>query len=101
VTCASTIDQAGVTAFNALVNCLQCTACYTTCDGAAAGSGCTGAPAMTDACDTGTPGTMTCQACAQCAQMKTCASQVTACKAITQCVDLANNLSATCGSLPM
>jgi hypothetical protein len=43
----------------------------------------------------------TCQTCVQCSETKTCANQVNACKAVMQCVDLANNLSTTCGSLPM
>jgi hypothetical protein len=56
---------------------------------------------MTDACDTGTPGMATCQTCSMCVQKTTCMSEVSACEAIPQCVDLGNNLYKTCGSLPM
>jgi hypothetical protein len=88
--CASTIDQPGVKAFNDLGSCLDCTACYTSCMGASDPT-CTGAPATMDACDTGT-----CQSCVSCAGNATCKSQVTACGALPQCVELATKLSTTC-----
>lgn len=103
VSCASMADQDGVMAYNDLVDCVFCTGCYTTCDGA--GSGCKAAPTTTDPCDTGTPGMTSCNTCQGCVLPKTgtgtCTNQLNACKAINACVDLVQNLASTCGSLPM
>jgi hypothetical protein len=99
--CASTFDAAGVDAYNQVLECVSCTACYTTCQGSAPNSGCTGAPPTTDACDTGTPGASACSTCQTCASTGTCQSEITACKAIPACVDLVTNLYMTCDPLPL
>ena len=52
-TCEEGLHAQGAMLFNALIDCVFCTACYTVCEGAT--NGCTMPPAMKDACDTGTP----------------------------------------------
>jgi hypothetical protein len=45
----------GAMLLNNLLNCIFCTACYTVCESSTQMGLCTGAPAMKDVCDTGTP----------------------------------------------
>jgi hypothetical protein len=101
--CASMVDQMGVMAYNAFINCIACNSCYTTCQGAMAGSGCMGTPTEDATCDVGTPGMTGCGACAMCTEKAggSCNAVLTACKGNPQCVDLAQNLYNTCGMLPM
>lgn len=103
--CASMVDQAGVEAYNTLLNCVFCNSCYTTCDGVAANSGCAmaldgGAPTEDTNCDTGTPGMSTCGTCQMCSVKSggQCSAALTACEGIMQCVDLLLNLATVCGS---
>ncbi len=94
--------------YNDILACVFCNACYTTCDGAAATSGCGGsfdggAPTEDTACDTGTPGMGTCQTCQMCAIKAggACFAALTACEGTPQCIDRLQNLATVCGSLPM
>jgi hypothetical protein len=69
--CNTVAHQPGVAAYDALLQCVFCNACYTTCDGAMTSSVCPMPPASQDPCD-GTQantaaclgGTMNCQICA-------------------------------------
>jgi len=102
-TCNSTAHQPGVTPYNALITCLFCTACYTTCDGATTlgqSGGCTAAPTMTDSCDTGTPGMTACDTCQTCSTKSgaTCAADLTACEGNGDCKALLTDL-ATCPAM--
>ncbi|MBS2033221.1 MAG: hypothetical protein JST54_35435 [Deltaproteobacteria bacterium] len=99
VTCASTVDAAGVQPYNDLLDCVYCTACYTSCDGANAG--CLSAPATFDSCDSSSTNTSACQACQTCSLGGTCAGQLAACQGQSQCTDLAQNLPSVCGALPI
>jgi hypothetical protein len=77
--CNMTKYAAGVDAYNVMLDCINCTACYTTCGGAAT---CTKPPPMMDPCDTGM-----CPACGQCSTSSggTCVTQRLACTNDTAC----------------
>jgi hypothetical protein len=92
--CAGSVDSAGVNHFNDLFSCIFCRACYTTCDGAT--ENCTAAPITVDACDVGTPGMTTCDACQNCSATSTCSTEFTACMGDAQCNDLLTNLGGVC-----
>ncbi len=100
-TCASTVDQAGVAAYNALTDCLFCNACYMACDGASFPA-CTSVPATTSGCDEDTAPTSDCGGCQTCATAgsQACSSELAACKGLAQCVDLVKNLYDVCSPLP-
>ena len=83
----------GATLYNGLVECVICTACYTSCDGA--GSGCPMPPAMKDMCDTADMADpMACgdtmAGCIACAFGGTCVPQLGECQNNAECVDFAN-----------
>ena len=80
----------GVSDYNAVASCIFCDACWASCGSATNASFCTGAPAHTDACDTGD-----CVTCQQCASKSSgsCLGTVEACAANTECEAL---LTATC-----
>lgn len=104
-TCASCEEKnnpQGAQLFDALLDCLYCTACYTVCDGAS--SGCQMAPATMDACDDDAPdpygpgcdGQMTNPptGCIPCAEAATCKDPLDACKNSPDCVALNTALQA-------
>lgn len=71
-----------------LETCIECTACYTICDGASAG--CAMPPAVKSACDTGE-----CGMCSNCAQMADCKTEATACSNNPDCL-LLNMILMSC-----
>jgi hypothetical protein len=100
--CASTLDQAGVAAYNALTDCLFCDACYMACNGRSFPA-CTSVPSSIDGCDLDTAPTSDCNGCQTCATAgsQTCSSELSACKAIAACVDLVKHLYDVCSPLSM
>ncbi len=76
--CNEAANPAGVPGYTALVKCVVCVGCYTTCD-LAASSYCSGPPATVGPCDTGTPSSTTCDSCQQCAINGPCMSTLNAC----------------------
>ena len=87
-TCNAAAHQPSVAAYNALVDCVSCSACFSTCDSAVnvgAPGGCTVAPGSVDACDVGAPSMTTCQTCVTCSLGGTCKAEDAACKASADC----------------
>jgi len=106
VDCATTVAPQGAPAFKALIQCLECTACYTSCGGS--DKGCTGAPAMLDPCDKPLPsqaGCVACQGCAVAGQsvdaaIGTCNPQAAVCQSDHGCEQTLSGVAAACSHLP-
>ncbi len=106
IDCATTVSPQGAPAFKALIQCLECTACYTSCGGS--DKGCTGAPSMVDPCDRPLPSQAGCQACQACAvagqsadaAIGTCNPQAMVCQSDHGCEQTLSGVAAACSHLP-
>jgi hypothetical protein len=99
--CFDTVDATGAADFHALMSCVLCDSCYTSCNLVSSPAVCMSAPADAGVCDIGGPSNSACTACTSCAQDGPCSDQRLTCQDNPACLDIARNSTMICGSLPM
>jgi hypothetical protein len=106
IDCAAMVAPQFAQEFKPLIQCLECTACYTACGGS--DKGCSGPPAMPDPCDKASPSQAGCEACQGCAvagssaeaSVGSCNGQSMVCQADHGCEQILSSVAAACSHLP-